>query len=324
VTPAGRPPAPSSRRAPTGRSAAPPIDTPVDAPDADPADRRTSDGRSPSTRAGDGRAGGRSATASATRERPPRSRPTGDRVARDDGYRRDGRRPSPAELARAYRRRGLRRLAVLVLTVFGVLAVAYLVLFSSVFGARSVEVTGTALLTADEVRAAAAVPPGTPLLRLDVDAVVAGVGGLAPVAAVEVVRSWPSTVTVRVTERVPVAYAVVPEGSRLIDREGVEFATVAAPPPGVPELRAGNADATRSAAAVLDTLAQPGRELLRAAVALVQAATPFDVQLALVDGRTVRWGSTDESDRKAAVLTVLLSQPGTVYDVASPDLPTIR
>ncbi len=213
---------------------------------------------------------------------------------------------------------------MLAVTVLGALGLGYLMLFSSVLGARSVEVTGIGLLTADEVRAAADVPAGTPLSRLDTGAVAGRVSGLLPVAAVEVVRSWPSTVTVRVTERVPVAYIVVPDGARLVDRTGVEFATIAAAPPGTPELLSGNADATTAAAAVIDTLAQPGREPLRAALLSVRADTAFDVQLTLTDGRTVRWGSATESDRKAAVLAALLSQPGTVFDVASPDLPTIR
>lgn len=213
---------------------------------------------------------------------------------------------------------------MLLVTVTGVFGLGYLVLFSSVLGARSVEVTGNGLLTPDQVRTAAAVPPGSPLVRLDTDAVADRVRTLAPVAEVEVVRSWPSTLTLRVTERVPVAYTVVPEGVRLIDRGGLEFATVATPPPGVPVLQAGNQEAVLAAATVLDTIGQPGREALRSVLVSVSAATAFDIQLALTEERTARWGSAAESDRKASVLAVLLSQPGTVYDVASPDLPTIR
>jgi cell division protein FtsQ len=47
------------------------------------------------------------------------------------------------------------------------------------------------------------------------------------------------------------------------------------------------------------------------------------VTLGLTDGRTIRWGSADDSARKAQVLAALMSQPGKVYDVSSPDLPTI-
>ena len=41
-------------------------------------------------------------------------------------------------------------------------------------------------------------------------------------------------------------------------------------------------------------------------------------------GPEVRWGSPERAEEKAAVLGPLLTQPGQVYDVTSPDLPTIR
>jgi cell division protein FtsQ len=38
----------------------------------------------------------------------------------------------------------------------------------------------------------------------------------------------------------------------------------------------------------------------------------------------VRWGPDEEAERKASVLVALLTRPGRVYDVTSPDLPTVR
>ena len=43
----------------------------------------------------------------------------------------------------------------------------------------------------------------------------------------------------------------------------------------------------------------------------------------LANGKTVRWGNADDSARKAAVLAALMTRPGKVYDVSSPDLPTV-
>ena len=43
-----------------------------------------------------------------------------------------------------------------------------------------------------------------------------------------------------------------------------------------------------------------------------------------VDGRTVVWGTTDRTEEKALKLAALLTQPGQVYDVSSPDLPTVK
>ena len=46
--------------------------------------------------------------------------------------------------------------------------------------------------------------------------------------------------------------------------------------------------------------------------------------LELRDGRTVVWGSAEESGAKAEVLAALLEQPGATYDVSVPSQPTIR
>jgi cell division protein FtsQ len=229
-----------------------------------------------------------------------------------------------AEAVRALRRRGLRRLAVLLATVLGTALLVFLLLFSSVLGARTVDVIGANLLSADDVRAAAGVSAGHPLLRLDAGEVADRVRRLPPVAGVQVQRSWPSTVIIRITERAPLAFAPVDGGVQLVDATGLRYATVPQPPPGVPELRAADGASTVAAASVLAALADPSHDQLRAELAVVRADSPYDVRLTLRGDRTVRWGSADNSDRKAAVLAVLLGQRGSVYDVASPDLPTVR
>ncbi|WP_167975232.1 hypothetical protein [Lentzea indica] len=43
----------------------------------------------------------------------------------------------------------------------------------------------------------------------------------------------------------------------------------------------------------------------------------------LTGNRVVKWGSSDDTPRKAAVLMVLLTRPGLVFDVSSPDLATV-
>ncbi|MGH3976448.1 MAG: cell division protein FtsQ/DivIB, partial [Pseudonocardiaceae bacterium] len=99
-------------------------------------------------------------------------------------------------------------------------------------------------------------------------------------------------------------------------------------PPGLPELRVARVGprdaATVAALTVLTGLPEP----LRAQVLSVAAKSPADVVLRLDNGRggngrEVRWGGVEQGDRKAAVLTPLLTQPGKIYDVSSPALPTI-
>ncbi|HEX2299672.1 MAG TPA: FtsQ-type POTRA domain-containing protein, partial [Pseudonocardiaceae bacterium] len=232
--------------------------------------------------------------------------------------------PRPPRLHRtARRRRRLRLVAglVMILTLAG--AATWVLVGSSLLDARSVQVIGTRELTADHVRASAAVPLGTPMLLLDTGQIAARVAAVPRVAAVEVSRSLPDTVRIAVTERSPAAVWPAPDGVHLVDATGMAYATVPEPPVGVPELRVSaprpGDPVTTAAVTVLEGLPAP----LRVQVRAVGADSPADVVLWLDDERQVHWGGVEDGVRKAAVLGPLLSQPGEIYDVSSPDLPTI-
>jgi cell division protein FtsQ len=61
-----------------------------------------------------------------------------------------------------------------------------------------------------------------------------------------------------------------------------------------------------------------------AQVARASAPSVASITLTLVDGREVVWGTTDRTQEKAQKLAALLTQPGHLYDVSSPDLPTVK
>lgn len=237
------------------------------------------------------------------------------------------RRPLPEEPeeleADEPRRRYVSRRWIALMSVVTVLVIGYLIVFTSMFGVRSVEVTGTTTIPVDAVRAAAAIEPGTPLVRLNTTEVHDRVAALPKVFSVEVSRSFPSTVEITVVERAPVAMVTAADGAHLVDTTGLDYEIVKAPPPGLPELVVTTArpddPATHAAVSVLAAIPQQ----LRAQLVRVTAKTPGNVQLALADGRTVKWGSAENSERKAAVLAPLLTRPGKVYDVATPDFPTV-
>ena len=108
-------------------------------------------------------------------------------------------------------RRRPRLLAVAGLVVLVVLV--WLVGFSSVLATRSVTVTGLGDPGEQEVVvAAAAVPIGTPLARVDTGGAVDRVAKIPTVASVSVSRSWPSTVVVSVQRKVPVLAVKNPQG----------------------------------------------------------------------------------------------------------------
>lgn len=223
------------------------------------------------------------------------------------------------------RRRGRSWILGLVLVVLLAGGWTYVIYGSTVFAADHVTVTGTHRLSAAQVRAAAAVPTGTPLARVDLDAVQSRVAGLAQVAAVTASREWPDTVHIAVREREPVA-AVHRNGSWwLVDHTAVVVAR-SSKRPDLPVLDVANPEpgdaAARSALAVVVALP---RALLHQ-VRRVSAASPDSVRLRLTKRVVVVWGNADRSDRKAKVFTALRkAQPhGRVYDVSSPDVATVR
>ncbi|MGB9280172.1 MAG: FtsQ-type POTRA domain-containing protein [Pseudonocardiaceae bacterium] len=211
--------------------------------------------------------------------------------------------------------------------------VAWVLLESSLFDARAVAVVDTKELPADVVRAVAAVPLGTPMLRLDTTAIEHRVAALPRVASVQVRCDLDGTVRIELTERAPVAVVRRGNGVHLVDATGTDYATVPAGPPGVPELRAAHVGPRDAATVAALTVLTGLPEWLRVQVRSIAAASPADIVLRLDsgqggngrgdNGREVRWGGVEDSVRKAAVLGPLLTQPGKIYDVSSPALPTI-
>ncbi|MBA8823421.1 cell division protein FtsQ [Saccharopolyspora lacisalsi] len=214
-----------------------------------------------------------------------------------------------------------RSLRVLLFLGMAVITVLVLVLyFTPALGVRSVEISGTT--ERQRIRDVAAIRTGTPMLRVDESAIRDRLRALPWVDSTRVELGWPWTVRLRVVERSPVAYTRTSKGIRLVDAEGVPFETVPAPPE-LPELRVHRATAddgaTDAALTVLRALPDPVRRELTTIV----AEQPDHVRLLLTGGRTVQWGSTARTARKAAILPALLTRPGKVYDVTTPALPTV-
>ncbi|MFD4789132.1 cell division protein FtsQ/DivIB [Streptomyces sp. NPDC058459] len=200
---------------------------------------------------------------------------------------------------------------------------------------RHVSVSGTRVLTPAEVRAAAAVPVGAPLVSVDTDAVQARLRGkLRRVDTVEVARSWPHGITLKLTERTPVLLARENGRFTEIDDEGVAFATTGKAARGVPMLELDVSRKGSSAASLRRFGAgRLVREAVRVAGGLPAAVArdtrtvrvgSFDgITLELGHGRTVEWGSGEQGRAKARALTALMkAAPGAWhFDVSVPTAP---
>ncbi|MFF4139886.1 cell division protein FtsQ/DivIB [Streptomyces sp. NPDC001698] len=198
-----------------------------------------------------------------------------------------------------------------------------------------VSVSGTTVLTPAQVSAAARVRLGTQLISVDIDAVEARLRRELPrIDSVDVVRSWPHGIGLKVVERTPVM--VEEKGGKFVevDAKGVRFATVSQVPKGVPLLEL---SLSRSSAAAASLRRLGEARLVREAVAVagriptavaretrvVKVRTYDDISLELSGGRTVAWGSSENGRLKARTLTALMkAAPGARhFDVRVPTAP---
>jgi cell division protein FtsQ len=200
-------------------------------------------------------------------------------------------------------------LAVAVTLAGGVVWAAW---SSPLLAVQTVTVKGTSRLSAAEILAAAQVPVGRSLLRVDPGRIRARVAALAAVRAVTVDRDWPHRLVITVTERQPVAAVRIGGAAELVDATGVAFATADPAPPGLLPLVLGAAVWAELPAA------------LRGAVRSIAAPSPSDVTLRLTGRRTVIWGDPGESARKLVVLRALMRERASTYDVSTPDVPVTK
>jgi cell division protein FtsQ len=219
------------------------------------------------------------------------------------------------------RRPGRLKLGLIAALVVGLVAVgAWTVAFSSVLGAKTITVLGTRTLTVAQVRAAAHIAPGAPLIRLNQGQVTRRVEALPDVASAQIRLRYPHTVIITVTERVAIGYVSAGSAFALVDHSGHQFRTVATIPAGLPHfVVAAGASVQAVGAAMASVAAALSGTPVLAQLSLIQAADPEAITLVLRDGRTVLWGGAERSADKAHILAALLARPGRTFDISDPD-----
>jgi len=224
---------------------------------------------------------------------------------------------------RARRLRLLRRVLVLLVLLALVAGAIWLVFFSSRLAVHAVSVRGTTVLTEDQVRRTAAVPLDVPLALSDLDAVAARVETLPAVRAADVSRDWPDGIAIHVTERESVA-VVEREGTwQGLDEEGVLFRSYPARPEGLPQVQVTASTSVEALEEAAEVVVALPPDLLRR-VEVIDVGSIDAISFRLTGGVRVTWGSADQSEDKARVLTVLLRERASAYDVTAPGRPTLR
>ncbi|MFJ6698665.1 cell division protein FtsQ/DivIB [Streptomyces sp. NPDC091272] len=196
---------------------------------------------------------------------------------------------------------------------------------------EQVKASGTRALTPDEVVAAAAVVTGVPMISVDTGAIEDRLREQLPrIDTIDVVRSWPHGIGLKVTERKPVLLIEKDAKFTEVDREGVRFATVTKAPAGVPvlELAAQRSPSLRrfGEQRLLDEAVRVTVELPTALARNLTAVkvTSFDsITLGLGRGRTAFWGSGEEGAAKSRALLALMKAAPEAghFDVSAPTAP---
>ncbi|WP_240649136.1 FtsQ-type POTRA domain-containing protein [Streptomyces sp. Z26] len=230
----------------------------------------------------------------------------------------------------------LRRRAVVLLVVLALLLGSFGVwaLYgSSWLRVEHVSVDGARVLTERQIRDAAAVPVGSPLVSLDKDAAERRLRQRLPrIRTAEVVRAWPHGVGLKVTERKP--ELVQEEAGKFVevDAEGVRFATVGKRPTGVPLLVVRRdrpaADRPFSAARLRTAAVRAVREApagVAKEIRTVRVRSYDSLTLELTGDRTVLWGSGEHGEAKAKALAALMKAVGDAehFDVSVPSAPSV-
>lgn len=230
-----------------------------------------------------------------------------------------------AQLNRSRRRRRNKIIGLIIglVLLVAIAAAIYLLWFSTLFRIQEVKVSGTELLTPDEVSETAGIVTGEPLISLDTSNSAARIGDLDAVAEVEVRRSFPTTVEIVVTERKLAYVRSHGTGFQWIDDQGVIFHTTAQRPPEsiLAETSSTDARLLSDVAVVVKNLPAEAAERLQ----VINAAAVDQIELELADSVVVVWGSADDSELKSQVAATLLAQvDASVYDVSAPTNPTTK
>lgn len=238
-----------------------------------------------------------------------------------------------AEVRRFTRRSRHRRAAWI--TAGGIVVVLgasiLVAVYSPLMALRTIEIEGTNRVDETALRQALSDQIGTPLARLDFDAIKRDIAGFPLIESYVTEEAPPNTLVVTVTERTPVVAVKSGSGFDLVDPAGIVVQSSPKQPDRMPVADIGRA---KLGSAVFRTMTEVVLALpstVRVQVTGVSASTADDVTLTMRDGSTVVWGSPDESDAKAALLAALVKDhaarnPGVVveYDVSAPDNGVIR
>lgn len=231
---------------------------------------------------------------------------------------------------------GRRRLRLLLASAGTAVAVgvAALATRSPLLDIDHLTVTGPSHTSASQVLAAARLRPGLAMTDLQPGAAIRRIERLPWVSRAHVVKRWPATVVITVSERSPVALARSGNRWALVDRHARVLDAGAGPGPPVALPLVTAAPAIGRPGSTLGPgwgsalqVAQALPASLKTVVGSITSLDGGDLELHLLPRGTVRFGPPDDAAQKLASLSTLLTQVklrgSIVIDVRVPDAPAV-
>lgn len=205
-----------------------------------------------------------------------------------------------------------RRSSPAALATVGVVALGiavWVVVNSSFFAIRQVRVEGARNVSSDEIRSVAAIPSDDNLIMLELDGVAARLEDHPWIAEARVDRDLPSTVVIRIVERLPGGLLLDPRGTVVVSGDGVVLERAETQSPRLPEV--GSWPDTLAPGEEIDGLEQQLRATASMPVPLLRqiasaALEGSDIVLRLRDGGEVLYGGATELDAKNRALADML------------------
>lgn len=201
-----------------------------------------------------------------------------------------------------------------------VVLLGVLVYAAPIVKVSQIDVQGTTNADPQAIREASAINAGDNMLRLNMAEAAQGISSVPWVEKVTVKRSWPTTVTVDVTEHKAIGYVMDGDTPQVVDENGQVFLT-GVKPEGSFEFKKTKADDARAIDAATKALTALSDDL-RGKLGGIEAESADSIRL-FFPNQAVYWGSADRADEKAEATRIVLGREGN-WNVSNPAMPTVR
>jgi len=199
---------------------------------------------------------------------------------------------------------------------------AWVLGWSSLLTVRTIQIEGIApksALNGKQLIAESGIRVGEKMARVHISTLSELKAKYPKIESIALKRSWPSTVTLVVKEKIAIAAVYVNGVYQLYGEDGLPFARVATPPSDLPVITGRETAGIKAAVSIYRSLPAD----LASQIATLTARTNDLIEFTIGETR-ITWGSSDDSATKIKVLRVLLKTPAKKIDVSAPLSPTTR